>query len=271
MEHDPENIALKLSKDLRKNNLLELAIQKLYDGFKLIPKIGAEIEFYLAKPVEVEIFSKISGFSIKKEKGLFQYEIDLEPSTDLIKYVEYIEESMARIAQSARSQGNEAIFLSKPFLEDYGSSIHFHLNFLCPKNEYIDYLLEPAAQSLCFFMERTLPAFLPKISDYARIWEGFDAPTHICYGNNNRTVAVRMPDAFPKRLEHRLSSPLCDPYAALFAIIKSVYLGFKRPETLIKIEKIYGKASDEQYGLIALPRNIYDALQAFDESFFIEV
>ncbi len=89
------------------------------------------------------------------------------------------------------------------------------------------------------------------------------APTHISFGGNNRTVAIRMPDSRPHRLEHRLSSPSIEPYIAIYAILKSILLGLDNPDIINKIPKTFGNAFDDQYNLVALPKSRQEALSLF--------
>jgi len=121
---------------------------------------------------------------------------------------------------------------------------------------------------LCHYMTPTFLVFAPDENHYARFDGELMAPSRVSYGGNNRSVAVRIPDSRPYRLEHRLSSPLTDPYLALFTIIKSLYLGIKNPDKIGSHTKIYGNAFDEQYGLEPLPRNVEEAMAMFDEGFY---
>jgi glutamine synthetase len=108
----------------------------------------------------------------------------------------------------------------------------------------------------------------PDQSHYARYDHRFMAPSHVTYGSNNRSAAIRVPDASPRRLEHRIASPMTDPYLALFVIIKSIYLGIKDPAQIKQYLKIHGNTFDEQYGAEALPCNIELAMSIFDKTFF---
>lgn len=155
-------------------------------------------------------------------------------------------------------------FSPKPFLNDYGNSMHFHVNFDIESTDYIAL----AAQGLCHYMLDTLLVFMPSSLDYLRINKDFMAPTHVSYGGNNRSVAVRTPNSLPKRLEHRLSSPETDPYIAIFTILKSILLSLKFPGSIKKIEKIYGNAFDPQYSLIPLPSSARESYKLFKSDFF---
>ena len=98
-------------------------------------------------------------------------------------------------------------------------------------------------------MSDSIPTFLPLEGDRERLDEKFMAPTHICYGGNNRTVAIRIPDSIPRRLEHRLPAASADPASVIYAILASIVKGLSdRIDTKI-YAKIFGNAFDKQYGL----------------------
>ena len=153
------------------------------------------------------------------------------------------------IKEKARKLNLEANFKSKPFINDYGSSMHIHFNFL-ENND-----VETHARILCHYLPLTITAFLPKEEDYKRLDSRFMAPTHISYGNNNRTTLIRIPDSLPKRIEHRLASADANPYEVIYAILSSIYSGLKHPEEITKLDKIYGNAYDPQYNLVKILRN----------------
>ena len=257
------NINLKkLSDKARKNNLLENLCKSLLKDFCLIPCIGIEIEFYLNKDDISD-----APFFLKKEKGHNQYEIDLPPLQDMISCVNQLEEAKAKL----KSWNPSIDFSSKPFLSDYGSAMHFHVNLLTTKGEnYFDdpNALELAARSLCLYMLSSFVVFAHTKKDYQRFDPKFMAPCNVSFGSNNRSVAVRIPNLVPKRLEHRISSPLADSYLAIFTILKAIYLGLKDPTNITPHEKIYGNAFDEQYGLTPFPKNLKEAIAMFDKHFF---
>lgn len=204
------------------------------------------------------------GLTIKEEKGNNQFEVDLPPTTNLIKYARQIIKLKSNIVNIAKQLGGDANFHAKPFINDYGNSMHFHVNFLSSSgynSQNQEQILANAAKSLCHFMLDTFLIFIPNEEDYLRLDSAFMAPTHVSYGNNNRTVAIRIPDLLPKRLEHRLSSPSADPYLVMFTILKSILSGLQSPEKINEWPKIYGNAFDKQYGLIPFPRSRVEAIK----------
>ena len=261
LNYSPDFI-YKLSDHLQENNQLESLIQQFITDYDLVPCFGVEIEFFLSKDIDLKQFEAMLGLIIKKEKGDNQFEVDLPPTTNLTKYANQITDLKANIVTIAKQLGGEANFQSKPFINDYGNSMHFHINFLSSskcEHQDQDQILSIAAKSLCHFMLDTFVIFMPQEEDYLRLDSAFMAPTHVSYGNNNRTVAIRMPDLLPKRLEHRLPSPSADPYLVMFTILKSILLGLQFPEQVNELPKIYGNAFDRQYKLIAFPRSMKEA------------
>lgn len=260
------NFIPKLAETLQKNNRLERLIKQFEDEYSLLPCIGVEIEFYLSKDIKHTEFQNMLGMLVKQEKGDHQFEIDLPPSTNLLKYIDQVNAARNNIIITAQKLGGVANLQAKPFIDDYGSSMHFHINFIGSYFSKENVIL--AAQSLCHYMLDTFLVFLPNDEDYLRLDKKFMAPTHVSFGGNNRTVSLRIPDLLPRRLEHRLSCPLTDPNIAIFTILKSILLGLQLPENISNIPKIYGNAYDAQYNLTPLPCSKEEAVKFFRAEFF---
>lgn len=259
-----------LSDHLQKNNALQKIIKKFQTDYSLISCIGVEIEFYLSKNIDPLEFQTLLGIAVKKEKGANQFEVDLPPSTNIIEYIEKISSTKSKIQIIAEKLRGNVNFSAKPFASDYGSSMHFHVNFISPNNlENCILNIDLMGQSICHYMLDTFLIFMPNEDDYLRLDKNFMAPTNVSFGNNNRTVALRIPDLSPKRLEHRIANPLTDPYLAIFTILNSIFLGLKFPDKINNINKIYGNAFDQQYNLVSFPKSLTEALKLFNLEFFI--
>ena len=232
-----------LPENQEKYNLLAQIELHFKTNLGLTACVGAEMEFYLSEEMDIALLEEFVGYSIKTEKGNNQYEIDLEPSCDLVEYAKLIESVRNKVIQGAIKLGCKADFSSKPYADDYGNSMHIHLNFL------EEWDIDKFAQILCHHLPAGLPIFLPHKDDWQRLDKDFMAPTHICYGGNNRTVAIRIPDAEPKRLEHRVSAASSDPALVIYEILDSIARGIAAPEDMSVYSKIYGNAFDPQYKL----------------------
>jgi glutamine synthetase len=260
MSHDHSVIFAKISDRIKKHNLLKTVCARLKQEFGLLQCLGVEIEFYLS--------NEYSGSDLKAEKGKYQYEIDLPPKTDMFGLIQDIEDAKKHL-QIAHPDIN---FHPKPFIDDYGSAMHFHINFLGGDgSNYFDddQNISHVANSLCHYLIPTFFIFAPTTSHYVR-YEGLMAPTHVCWGPNNRTVAIRIPNEHPRRLEHRISSPMTDCHLAIFAILQSIYLGLKYPLQIKHYAKIYGNAFDTQYHLTPLPKSAEEAMLHFSEDFLMK-
>jgi glutamine synthetase len=235
-----------LAETIREHNLLTELVQEFKLKFNLSPTIGAELEFYISGEdtgsIVLGLQDKI-GYPLKKERGKNQFEINLPPSTDPANYAGQISETRSNIIQITKELGGKADFKPKPYQDDFGSALHIHLDFKEDQDA------EKYAQILCHFMPGTLGFFLPTLDDFKRLDKDYMAPTHISYGGNNRTTAVRIPDSMPRRIEHRLAGANADPYMVIYAILYSILQGLENPEQIRQLPKIYGNAFDPQYGM----------------------
>lgn len=264
-----------ISKILKEEKLLNILSLIFSNKLNLLPCFGVEIEFFLSPNIPAFEFQNKLKIPLQKEKGGNQYEINLLPSFSLSNYAAQIEDTRNKIARIARDMGGKAIFTAKPFVNDYGNSMHFHLNFISANNQNTviqtnnnqedKNFIEYCAASLCNFVNKTILAFLNKEDDFLRLDKNFMAPTHIAYGTNNRTMLIRIPTSKPLRIEHRLPSANCDPYLIIFTILISILESFNIKEQK-QVKKIYGNAFDSQYNLEVLPLSIKEANKNFEIS-----
>jgi len=238
-----KNYSNKLADQIKEHNLLNNICYRLKQEFNLTPCVGSELEFYLSGDYDVQALAEKIKLNIKEEKGQNQFEIDLPPSIDIVDYANNIKSIRQDIIKHSMELGFEADFSSKPFADDYGSSMHIHLNF----QEDSD--VEKYAQILCHYTGEYLDIFLPTEQDCARLDSEFMAPTHISYGGNNRSVLVRIPDSLPRRLEYRLAAASADPPELIYAILFSILKGLRNPLIITPLQKTYGNAYDPQYKL----------------------
>lgn len=244
-------------------NILKTILEKLDNHFGLKPCVGAELEFYLhnlkdnsqiiaLEQVVIQLSeNKVTRF--QKERGYSQYEIDIAPSIEVNNYPEIIANLRNIITHEASKMSLQADFSSKPFKNDFGSSLHIHLNFVGDGTD-----VEKYAEILCHYLPLDLEIFLPKKEDYERLDSRFMAPTHISYGGNNRTTLIRIPDSLPRRIEHRLASANSNPYKVIIAILSRIYDGLKNPQAVAKLAKTYGNAYDEQYNLVEIQSLLWE-------------
>ena len=228
--------------DDKYNHLYE--VQNLLNKkFSLTAIIGVELEFYLSSNINLNLLSQQIGHEIKEERGRGQFEIEFEPDNNLVTLAKDIENTRRNINYFASQQGGWANFSSKPYKNDFGSSMHLHLNFLEDKN------IEKYANILCQNLDQYINFCLPSKEDYIRLDKNFMSPTHICWGGNNRTVMIRIPDSKPKRLEHRLPCANANPSILFFSLLNTIANSLINKEKTINLPKIWGNAFDKQYRL----------------------
>ena len=117
-------------------------------------------------------------------------------------------------------------------------------------------------------MQCSFLIFAPTAESYDRFSKGYMAPTHISYGHNNRTTALRIPNHNP-RIEYRLGSPICNPHLMLYALFLQLEQAFANPANITKQPIIYGNAYDEQYHLQKLPANLFEAYECFAKDMYV--
>lgn len=227
-----------------KYNQLDILQQQFQNTLKLTPVMGVELEFYLSDNIDVERLGHEIGFSLEKERGNGQYEIQFLPHTNLVLLAQLIENVRNNIVKYCASGQGWANFNSKPYIDDFGSSMHVHINFLEDDN------IEKYANILCHSIQDYIDYCLPLKQDYERLDHKFMAPTHVCWGGNNRSVMIRIPDTIPKRMEHRLPSSSADPALLFYSFLHAIKQALSTDKKgVISYPKIYGNAFDEQYNL----------------------
>lgn len=237
--------------------------------------LGAELEFYLTGDVTQSqqdvlqvLQEKIAEYqckiapdafcSVEKEKGQFQYEITFQHTFVPENLIERINSTKAFLGTLLKSNNLAVNFAGKPFASDYGSSLHIHISlhdadgrklYIKEGDSYSAVMLHSIG-GILYRLRDDLPIFAPTENCLLRYQQpGFDSPTHICWGNNNRTVALRIPESpsDSKRLEHRVASASADPAKTIYAIIDAVRYGIENK--IQPSKQIFGNAWLSQYEL----------------------
>ena len=198
-------------------------------------------------------------YSFQTESGAGQFEVNLPPTNsaehlaaEIIKFKEYVKPVAARY-------GFQVTFAAKPLADQPGSALHIHYcneafdpyGLNANKGVYDirvasnnDYLLW-AIGGLLVTTKENNKLFINDENDVPRFWPWFNAPTKICWGGNNRSVAIRVPDAKPKRLEHRIACADVPPQPLIEYIIDAARYGMENK--IVPTDKVYGNAWDDKY------------------------
>lgn len=224
-------------------------------------------------------------YSFDQEDGQGQFEIDFQYAEAVTMSDRYVFLRMMA-NQIARKHGCFASFMPKPYANRSGSGAHFNMsladlatgkNLFANKEDPRGCGLSILGYHFIAGVIAHLPAICavisPTVNSYKRLvkqgsMSGFTwAPIFACYGNNNRTNAVRIPGG-GGRIELRSADSSCNPYLGAAMVLAAGLEGVRaaadpgEPNR----ENMY-KASEaelERKGIRQLPRTLGEALDAFD-------
>jgi glutamine synthetase len=164
--------------------------------------------------------------------------------------------------------------MAKPFLEYAGNGMHVHASVLDGEGNNMfsgeegRRRLESAIAGLLRTMPESLLLFINTWNGFRRITPGSYAPTRAVWGENNRSVALRIPMSSEenRRLEHRIAGADANPYLVMATLIQGIVEGVESGEA--PPPPVVGNAYDE--GGLFLPDDMDEALQLMARSTFVE-
>jgi glutamine synthetase len=109
---------------------------------------------------------------------------------------------------------------------------------------------------------QVLPMFAPNVNSFRRFLPDTSAPVNVEWGEENRTVGLRVPTSSPEamRVENRLPGADANPYLAIAASLLCGYLGMVEGSNRAPVE---GRAYERRN--LRLPITIEDALTHMEE------
>ena len=222
------------------------------------PRVGIELEFTIfdekgqsfsnqADILSLSALDKIDGLlacieeashaqniayeSITSEAGAGQYEIVFASSLDLLKLCEDVLLMKHLISSEAASLGYQASFRAKPIAEQPGNGLHLHLSLEMTDGANLfaanAQLLQQAVAGVLSVLSEASLILSPFPDSYARLASHSHAPTSVCWGYDNRTVAVRIPNSGPeaRRLEIRSASAEANPFLLCLVMLAAATEG----------------------------------------------
>ena len=248
--------------------------QKMYGLDALADKLP-----YFADLRRAAQWARLPIDTIVKEAGPGQYEVNLTHCDDALQAADHVVLLKRIVCECARRHGMVATFMAKPFIGQPGNGMHVHVSMLDRQGQNIFAAAAGAgeaslAQCVAGLLD-TMPdmalLFINSHNGFRRMAPGSYAPTRANWGQNNRSVSVRIPAATGKarRLEHRVSGADANPYMVMSAILAGMMLGLdnKRAPALPALEGNAYEASTPNRGE-ALPSSLSTALEAFEQSAF---
>ena len=206
--------------------------------------------------------------SMISEYGAGQFEVNLQHQQDALGAADHAALLRRAVVGVSRSLGYNASFMSKPFAEQSGSGLHVHLslidqngcNVFAADSDDGDSMLARAVGGLQATMAEAMALFAPNINVYRRFKPDEFVPVTTDWGDNNRSVAFRIPpsDAANRRIEHRVSGAEANPYLVVAAVLAGVHHGLT--ERLDAGDKHGGNAGAEVDP--NLPLNLWQALDS---------
>lgn len=249
--------------------VLEQVIKEAEDmGYKF--KIGPQIEFFLFNTDEMgrpttetndqgsyfDISPLDNGENVRRdicltmedmgyvieashhEMARGQHEIVFRAS-DALTTADRIITSKMIIKTIAKRNGLHATFMPKPFENEWGSGMH--LSMWLEKDGKNMFAFDPDTNKLAPAAYRFIAGLLhytreiscltnPTVNSYRRFIPGADAPCHISWSENNRSLLIRaIKGRKPENsvIEYRSPDGTANPYLAIAAILKAGLEGIK--------------------------------------------
>ncbi len=116
------------------------------------------------------------------------------------------------------------------------------------------------------------------VNSYKRLWGGNEAPSYICWGHNNRSALLRIPQYKPgkgnsARMEFRALDPVANPYLAYSVLLAAGLDGIEQQLTLGEptSDDVWELTDAERraMGIQPLPESLDEALKIMEKSDFV--
>ena len=167
-----------------------------------------------------------------------QFELNLHHRRDPLRAADDAVLLRRLVQGVARKHNLKASFMAKPFVEWPGNGMHVHASmedrtgniFACP--DVGSERLGHAISGLLKTMPEALLLFTSTFNGFRRMQPGSYAPTSICWGFDNRSVALRVPASSPEaaRIEHRIAGADANPYFVLVGVLAGMLEGLTKKE-----------------------------------------
>ncbi|MEM8877624.1 MAG: glutamine synthetase family protein [Pseudomonadota bacterium] len=232
-----------------------------------------ELERFLAGIREAAIAQDLPVDTILSEAATSQFEVNLSHRDDAMAAADDAVLLRRLISGVARRHGLKASFMAKPFQDWPGNGMHVHVSlldgsgsniFACEKTG--ETRLEHAIAGCLQTMPAALALFINTFNGYRRLAPGSYAPTLVAWGENNRSVAVRVPGgpAAARRLEHRVAGGDAHPHLVMAGVLAGVVSGLESQQA--PPAAATGNAYDGVEGAMRLTHDMGQAVEALDGS-----
>ncbi len=210
------------------------------------------------------------------EEGTAQMEINFRHG-DALDLADQIVVFKRTMREAALKHNVAATFMVKPMTGEPGSAMHLHQSIVDIKTGKNIFSNADGSMSELFLhhigglqklIPEALPLFAPNVNSFRRFLPDTSAPVNVEWGEENRTVGLRVPDSTPdnRRVENRLAGADANPYLALAASLLCGYIGMV--EGLKPSAQVKGRGYERRN--LRLPLTIEAALECMESSKTLE-
>ena len=169
------------------------------------------------------------------EEGPAQMEINFRHG-DALHLADQILVFKRTMREAALKHNVAATFMAKPITDEPGSAMHLHQSVVDIASGQPIFANADGSMSELFlhhigglqkYIPELLPLFAPNVNSFRRFLPDTSAPVNVEWGEENRTVGLRVPEASPqnRRVENRLAGADANPYLVLAATLLCGYMG----------------------------------------------
>jgi glutamine synthetase len=210
----------------------------------------------------------IPGDGLVSEYGPAQFELNLLHVPDPVLAADHAVLQRRATAGVAARHGYRASFMAKPFAQHAGSGLHVHVS-LVDEDGHNRFgaagggaLMRAAIAGMQRLNAQSMAIFAPSFSAYRRYRAGSFVALSSAWGEDNRSVAFRVPrsGAGARRVEHRVAAADASPHLVLASILAAAHYGITQ-----QLEPSAPAQGNADVDIDAsLPRDIFSALRALE-------
>jgi glutamine synthetase len=173
--------------------------------------------------------------TISKEFGPGQFEINLAHLADPVRAADHAALLRRAVVATARAKGYDATFMSKPYATESGSGMQINLSFVDQSGRNIFDQTQPGGDSrlgnaiagMQALLAQSMSILAPNFSAFRRFEPNQFTPVTRDWGENNRSVAFRVPasDSANRRIEHRAAGADANPYLVMAVVLAAAHHG----------------------------------------------
>ncbi|MEM8812067.1 MAG: glutamine synthetase family protein [Pseudomonadota bacterium] len=192
-----------------------------------------------ARPVLDEIrqsaeIQNVPADTVISEASADQFEVNLKHRNDALAAADDAVRLRRIIRGAAAKFGLEATFMAKPFADRPGNGLHLHVSLVDQEGRNLFGETPDGTQKLAHAAGGLLETMGDGMLVFANTWNGFRrfepgsyAPNRLNWGEDNRSVAVRIPRSGPeaRRFEHRIAGADANPYLVMALVLQGARRG----------------------------------------------